>query len=946
VLSPDTFLAFEIVSATPALAPSTGGSQITVQGRGFAILANATYACQWGVGARTTAVVIDSTRLTCATPTTPPTSVTVTTDNGATVAVPTLPFTTYPVPAVTAISPVSGPSAGSFEITLFGSGFYVPISNATTITRQAASDSYLRCGFGETAANPALLVTPMTAVCLVAAHPKGAYPVTVSLNGGSDVHPFPELLFSFSDCDPGFSAESSADPCTACPAGAFKPLPGPGLCQPCDTGAFSEVAGSANCTRCPANTAVFGADGSLRRHCLCERGFFHPDPTPGEPCLPCPDGGVCDGQLTMPRAKPGFWGSDTSAVFLQCDNAISCPGGDPGTCAEGHLGRMCAECADGWYSLEHLCRPCPDNAVWILVGVVAIALVLVVVFFRIVGKRIIAFAGVLRIVTKFFQVVALLSKMNLRWPSVVADTMRYTTSIFWLDPDVLASECSLRMFTFEVKWALTLSLPVVFALLFSGLYGILRAATKTPTQSLRNRIINAYLLLLSLGYILLASTALELFGCTRERDGQYVLDVDKSKFCFDAWWWSMLPYAAAAVVAYGLGIPLLFFLWFRANRNRVDETQFTERFHSLYSAYRTKRVHWEGVAMGEKLLYAVAARLLSSDVLFQAIVFIVLLVGSMSLHQSRQPFLRKADNVLHSVLYWCAILLLCAGLMFESNRFSTLTAREAAAGVAVAIIAIGIVAILYFVVREFLDVRRAEWKEIPDDVLALIDTHCQATGRKLVRHWLRRTADKRFWERRLARVLRAIGEFQDDDDAEQVAVADILAAEPHVSLFCSHVWLGVSLRQVSAWCLWQSQNSDNESLIIRDFRDVMAALARYSYTAHGAVASVVSKPTFSSVKSRGQSSVSTFGVETDDDEPDSSLVDTPAVRTMLCMLYADVAAALARATAAPDARRNVPRARVALVEPDAPRLCRDERCRQGHRCARRRCVWVSCGPRR
>jgi hypothetical protein len=202
---------------------------------------------------------------------------------------------------------------------------------------------------------------------------------------------------------------------------------------------------SANCTRCPANTAVFGADGSLRRHCLCERGFSHPDPTPGEPCLPCPDGGVCDGQLTMPRAKPGFWGSDTSAVFLKCDNAISC--------AEGHLGRMCAECDDGWYSLEHRCRPCPDNAVWILVGVVAIALVLVVLFFRIVGKRIIAFAGVLRIVTKFFQVVALLSKMNLRWPSVVADTMRYTTSIFWLDPDVLASECSLRMFTFEVKWS-------------------------------------------------------------------------------------------------------------------------------------------------------------------------------------------------------------------------------------------------------------------------------------------------------------------------------------------------------------------------------------------------------------------------------------------------------------------------------------------------------------
>ena len=142
-------------------------------------------------------------------------------------------------------------------------------------------------------------------------------------------------------------------------------------------------------------------------------------------------------------------------VFLQCASALSCPGGGPGTCAEGHAGRICAECEPGWYALEHRCRPYPDNAVWILIGVAAGALILVVLFFRIVGKRIIAFAGVLRVVTKFFQVVALLSKMNLRWPTSVADAMRYTTALFWLEPDMLASECSLRLFTFEVKWALT-----------------------------------------------------------------------------------------------------------------------------------------------------------------------------------------------------------------------------------------------------------------------------------------------------------------------------------------------------------------------------------------------------------------------------------------------------------------------------------------------------------
>jgi hypothetical protein len=50
--------------------------------------------------------------------------------------------------------------------------------------------------------------------------------------------------------------------------------------------------------------------------------------------------------------------------------------------------------------------------------------------------------------------------------------------------------------------------------------------------SVTNRIINAYLSIMSLGFLTLALTAMEPFGCKQEKDGSYTLVADPALECF------------------------------------------------------------------------------------------------------------------------------------------------------------------------------------------------------------------------------------------------------------------------------------------------------------------------------------------------------------------------------------------------------------------------------
>jgi hypothetical protein len=127
------------------------------------------------------------------------------------------------------------------------------------------------------------------------------------------------------------------------------------------------------------------------------------------------------------------------------------------------------------------------------------------------------------------QVLAMIGRLNVGWPRAVSDSIRIATAPFTLDMSVLASECSVPSVTFESKWLLTLALPLFFGVIFVLVYLVMRIFASRRIDagdriaSLSNRVVNAFLLLLSLGYLTMVSTALELFGCTTQADDKVSL---------------------------------------------------------------------------------------------------------------------------------------------------------------------------------------------------------------------------------------------------------------------------------------------------------------------------------------------------------------------------------------------------------------------------------------
>ena len=95
-------------------------------------------------------------------------------------------------------------------------------------------------------------------------------------------------------------------------------------------------------------------------------------------CTHCPDNAVCYGGNNM-TVLAGYWRSSVnSSKILACPLLGKCLGGVVGACAEGFTGKLCTECAQGYYRASFVeCEKC-GNAVETGLMVAAILLCIVV----------------------------------------------------------------------------------------------------------------------------------------------------------------------------------------------------------------------------------------------------------------------------------------------------------------------------------------------------------------------------------------------------------------------------------------------------------------------------------------------------------------------------------------------------------------------------------------
>jgi hypothetical protein len=636
---------------------------------------------------------------------------------------PSLTFFLYDRVKITALSPPRSVVSGGEIISLWGTGFF---SEAESLTCRFVED-------GSVADPVATFVNDTLITCVSSPHADDPNVRVYALLNGQQVDAAIPT-FGYFVCPRGTFAPGSKDPCIPCPPGFYADAPGSRECKRCPASSYAEFERSQQCTPCPVNSFIEVATRTKLSQCECQPAFYSPFRQPGTECLPCPLGAVCPGgSEDPPRGEPGYWtensgqpGERVEVVFLKCDNEGACPGGQgSAVCATGYKGRLCSLCEDRYYPSGFECRVCPKSSVFTVVAFFVFVVLVCVMLFRLVGSDASAYGGTIGIATYFFQVLSVLSKVDLKWPVEVQSAMAIVSAPFSLNVDVLASECSVPGMDFPKKWSAMMLIPWLFGFLFGsvwllskialGLRFVYRSIRGVSTErpptlegaSLGDGLINAFSLLLALTYLTLISTSFQLFDCTLGLDGQASLDAEPSLVCYQRWWWKLFPAAVFGVVVYGVGTPLglMFFLY--RHRSRLETPVTLGRFGAIFVDYRTENYYWEIVMMAEKFFISLVLTFFTTFVRVQIIAFLLVNVMGLCGHIVTMPFFVNRYNKLQTILRWCACLMIIAGMLFLSGNFPTPGLRKAVIVFSLALIFMSIVFVVMVIIYDVVTIRRS-----------------------------------------------------------------------------------------------------------------------------------------------------------------------------------------------------------------------------------------------
>ena len=254
--------------------------------------------------------------------------------------------------------------------------------------------------------------------------------------------------------------------------------------------------------------------GSATLRAFCEKAWYG---LPGEYCLRCPQGGVCENcalpdwrflqcpagyrsdgdecaSMSPPRPGPfcdaptteggepvsvkGFWRSDIAnsssdffddevcdplrqvrescPLLLGCIPAFACVGNN--TCEEGYVAERCSECKPfEFFRISGVCKECPSNP-WLPIAGFIVVIIVMCGGSWYVNKKNLSL-GMVAIGIDYFQVLAIFAQSNVKWPTLLLDFFNVFSYIAF-NIDVAAPECLTPNLDFRVKWYLQLGLPI------------------------------------------------------------------------------------------------------------------------------------------------------------------------------------------------------------------------------------------------------------------------------------------------------------------------------------------------------------------------------------------------------------------------------------------------------------------------------------------------------
>ena len=342
----------------------------------------------------------------------------------------------------------------------------------------------------------------------------------------------------------------------------------------------------------------------------------------------------------------------------------------------------CILCTAGThYRLDGKCETCPENMELVFVGF------FIGIFFVILGAYILdqkkMNLAFLIIPVDYFQVLALLSRADIRWPTLLLEILR-ALQFFNFNLDIATPECLLAgVFTYEMKYYATLLIAPCIVI-FLGLAFCWHQCYshcvmhRKPDKLYASKLVGTFMLLIYCVYLSCTTRALEVFNCspTNPDDGwEYVgftdLSCDGGGLC-RCWDPEHLPYrlllpSLLAIGVYTIGFPLFLFWLLRCGNRKalikedqilrameLGDTQMTNqrayhirvKYHKMYYYFKPGKSYWMLVILARKVGIAFCSLIFRTNPGFMLASVVLILFLAFSMQTKHSPYMSTSQRQL------------------------------------------------------------------------------------------------------------------------------------------------------------------------------------------------------------------------------------------------------------------------------------------------------------
>ena len=326
----------------------------------------------------------------------------------------------------------------------------------------------------------------------------------------------------------------------------------------------------------------------------------------------------------------GFCVNSTGILGESCFGDVDCVSGTCQTIGqcECHASTRCVQCtAPTHYRRDGKCQECPKNMALVIAGFF-FGIVFLIIGMYYLDRQDFNLAFV-SIPVDYFQVLALFSRSDIRWPPALLEIL-YALRFFNFNIDVATPECLLPgVFTYEHKFfgtLLLLPISIVFLLVSWAGHCCYRKIIlhRSIDKLYSSKLVGTFLLCVYFMFLSCTTRALEIMNCspTDPDDGWTYTTFTDTKCdggglcrCGDPEHLplQLLPYAVAAILIYTIGFPVLLFWILRCGgrKNLIKEDQILRaagvgdslntngrafyirvKFHKMYYYFKPGKTYW------------------------------------------------------------------------------------------------------------------------------------------------------------------------------------------------------------------------------------------------------------------------------------------------------------------------------------------------------------------